>query len=367
MSSRSKLVGWTLGCLAVAACSSPTESPEATGVGFSVVGALTDLPASSVDGQDPIQIVTANLVQIGETEGLTRPTDAADADAIREWIGPLTGTGRYQEPAGVYVPLPELFAQQFLDTAAFDDELGFDITDVRGFVEVSQPPRRLTVLALDEGEAPSPADGQGDVIDIGDGEDYERSPDEATSVRPLGRPLRLGVRDDFVAVGLDTDAVRDWLTDEPDPLADIAELGDVAVGLDDAGVVSAVLARDDFTVAAPAGALSSPEVTAELLGDIEGIEPFHAVGIGWTETDAQAVVVYRFADEDAAAASVEGLKASYDANSAVIGGPIPDLLDVIDLEADGQTVTATVQFTADTAPLTLYRMLLQRDVPFMHP
>src|SRR5699024_1132077 len=95
---------------------------------FSVQSHLGQLPTA----QEPSMLVAGDLDAASEIAGLPRPDDAVSEEA-NAWLLALTLSTVY----GVFVPTPAQLTQAFGHEG--DDELGWDLTDVRTFAESQSP------------------------------------------------------------------------------------------------------------------------------------------------------------------------------------------------------------------------------------
>lgn len=360
--------------LATACTGEPQTESLASGDGYSVLGALSEVPVGA-DGEQ-IMVTTGDLAEASRLSGLARPDDVADRDAVNDWIGPLLGSsGADRMHAPVMVPLGSLLSQHAIaDMAGVDEELGWSLLDVDAFVEVTAAPDNFAVV-LGEGIAPDEdlpevTDG---VVTAGEGEDHEADVGAVTPARPIGAPLRMAQSGTALAVSPTTSLVQAWASGG-ESLADDEALAAVAAAFDEVGVVSAVLAKghsmDVATVLAGRG--GSQEQVEAMLAEYEELVPtgpFAAVGLGFgvDGDEPRATVVLHLADDAAAQAAVPVLQRQYtEGNSLLTGRPLADTFELLDAAADGPL--AVLQLTpAQGVPVhTAFQQLLAGDLPFAH-
>lgn len=355
------------------ACSAGPGSPGA-GEGYSVLGALGDLPPAS---GEVMLIQTADLTAASEAVGLARP-ESLDVEAVNGWIGPLTGYAPGgQEVMPVFVPFPNalnLQAAPRLDD--FPELLGWSVLDIDTFVEQSLHPRTFTVLTGDFDDSTLPAElvdiGNG-VVSLGEGDDFTTNFDDVSGPSRLGQPVRLAQRDGRIALSPVTAPVAGWLAGTERSLADHPALAAVAQGLDDAGVVSAMLtAGGSFQGADMFGQLGSgrsvEEIREQLFAGLPDVS-FGAVGIGWAVQDGSSVmtVVYHVGSQAAAEAGVAEMERVYREGLTLNSGrPVSDFVELVEARADGSVVVVTLHPTDPRSPSYLAQMLTNGDAPFRH-
>lgn len=348
-----------------------SEPSSVSGTGCGMEAALADLPGM-VDEAEPFQVSVADLGAATELAGLRRPAGASVEDTTR-WLLPLMGVpGPDDPPPPVYVYGAESLGMGNLTQVdEFDAELGWSVVDVDRYVEFAAPPRRFAVMEGDFGaelDAAGLETGPGGIVTAGDGPELAVDTEQITAARPLGAPLYMALRDGRLATSTTAAPLTPWLEGTGRTLADDDALGDVAGALDAFGCVSAFVSRDDFKPAARPQPIP-PQLQAELDAEVRW-EPFDTVGIGWAADGDRSVVavVYAFADEEAAAASVEGLEAMWtDGTSFVTNTAFGEYVAVEGAAASGRVVTVRLR-PADNAlaPFPL-DALFNRDVPFLSP
>ena len=173
------------------------------------------------------------------------------------------------------------------------------------FASVSVPPEELSVFEGDELGEPESTD-----------------------------PLQVATADDgAVAVSVSDTLLQDWVDGAATTLDGDESLTAVAQALDDAGAISAVI------VGVP--------------------DPAPLVGVGWLGEDggdALAAVIYGFASADEAS----GAEAELESGFSELG----DLLEVDDVAASGNTVTATVRLSPDHVGAP-YQLVAQGALPLL--
>ncbi len=341
--------------------------PTSLSAGFSVRGALAELPAGTSGLElDQAMISVADLDAATTAVGATRPTDAG-REAWVEWMGPLTGIG----PSKVFLALPQGFNTQAAAPEEFAEVAGWSAVDVRSYAELSAPPYTFTVVqgVPDNALADSLVDSGDGIRSTREGEDFEQDLEEVSSVDRLGRPIRFLQRDDRVGFGTSTALVTAWAEDGAS-LADDDSFDAVAAALDEEEVISAVLARAPRGgLAATLGQRLSPEQLRAVQEELDGMlpeKPFDTVGIGWS-ADGEVHVVYHFADDGAARASVDSLERAWREGTTVQGRqPMSDLVTVDEVEAEGEVVVVTVEPADGRAGVPL-QMLQSREFVFVAP
>lgn len=356
-----------VGVAVAAGCSSSGGSGSGSGE-YSIVDAVDQIPESIVE--DEVMILTGDLVAASDAAGVERPDDLDDAPL---WLNSLTGVpGPEGTDVSVFVPIGDLSTAglRFGDLAGFEDELGWSILDLDSFVEVTLPPTTFAVLDGDFGDDPlDRLDELGDgVFTYGSGDDLEQDIENRNPVDQLGRPIRFGYENGRMAMSTVTPAVEQWLGgDGGDGLDDLAAMAAV---LDDADAYAAVMRVSDGGFEFGDGAPMPREMVEAVLDeDWLPTEPFHAVAIGWSVDDGDAVVTMVFAHDDADAASdnVERFEAMLsDGISLRAQRPLDSVFDLVDVTSDDDLVVVTVTMVDDTPAIQAFNAMVQRDAPFVH-
>lgn len=322
-----------------------------------VEAGLRQIPVGVYDAAqgESVQIVVGDMAAASTFLGLEQPAAEREADDVSKWLRAMT-TEVTDDEVRLAVPFetdPDLATAGVEDVKA---ELGVDLGAVDAFASLAAPPVGFTVLIGDLMLSDRLDDAGGAVRTAGSGDDLEQDLAALTPVRQLGRPLRLAERDGSVAMSWTTPPIEDWV-EGGETLADDERFSEVARALDDAGSVGAYIVESDFS------AVPAPDAAPAISND------FGVVGIGMAIVDGNAAdaIVYRFADEEAAADSVDGIEELWrDADSFLTGRPVSDLVDVDSVTQDGVTVTVIATPADGLNTLTPVRMLQQSEVVFGH-
>ncbi|MGI8948306.1 MAG: hypothetical protein ACR2FV_10100 [Ornithinimicrobium sp.] len=352
-----------VGLLALAGCAGTTGLG---GGDWSVEASLAELPTP---GETSYSVTTGDLDAAAEVSGMERP-EAGERDALGEWLQPLTGPSPSLPAAPVLMVLPEVWQPSAELVQASEDELGWSILDASTYAELSAARLRFLVI---EGDVDEQTPDDADLVDLGDGvfsagqgADHALAPDDATSLRPTGAPLRMAVHGTRLALSGSTPAVESWLRRGDSTLGDDAALTDIAAALDSKDVVSAFLERSGF--ASDPAFLSRPAVAA-VLGEPPISHAFDTVGMGWAVDDegkAEVIVAYAFGDEGTAEASSPEVEQAFTAAvSTETMRPMSDRVRVEDITVDGRLVVATLTMV-EGSPGMVHHLLLNRDRPFTH-
>lgn len=338
--------------LSLTACLSSPPDQLSSGEGYSVLGALAEVPASAVHPDVPVTITTADLVGAAEAIGLDMPTTR---DELRELQMLLTGapvgdTG----PAPMFVAYPDwLIAYQGEE----DVDFGFPAVEVSSFVDVVTHPTQFTVVSGEWEEATPeavlPEIGEG-VFRFGEGEDLESRSDQASRLSLNGSPLRIAAQGGRVIVSKTTPAATDWLSGEYESLADDEEFAVVAAALDEAGALSSFIWSVDSWLTVP---------------DADHVPkgPITTVAIGWAVEDgvSRISLVYHFESAEVAEAAVPTFERQYSGDVLLRRGqPLAEHLQLIGVESRERVAVVTVQPTPEGRPIEVLNMLMDVDVPF---
>ncbi|MFV0307461.1 MAG: hypothetical protein ACK5OX_06935 [Desertimonas sp.] len=321
-----------------------------TGDGYSVVGAIAELPARVLE-DDRYLLSTANLEAAAEQAGL--PSDDGDGLTV------LTGDPRtrHGEAPPMFVQRPDWMLLAMDDPGRMREQVGWDLADVDAFAAISRPPPNgFTVVAgdfddvLPESLRPL-APG---VVTLGEGDDGEQHLGHPTALSYVGTPQRLAADDHRLAFGPLLDDVVAWEDDGAQRAVATDDLGVLAVAnaLDDAGAVSAVVAG------MPRGEASAISV------------PIDVVGIGFAADDGRAVITVAYhvvegGDHEQARGEIRS--AFTTALSAAPGPPQSELVSVIDVVATGDAVVATLTVPAGESPGMMLSLLELEAAPFVAP
>ena len=338
---------------------------------LSVADVLAEIPVDGVE-HDSFQISMANLDSASQVAGLERPDVTGTPDDVIGWIGPLSGFA----PSGDTVaPVFVLFAETFnvnrlRDIGEFADELGWSLLNVDEFVEWSAPPGRFAVVTGDYDDiTPNPqlTETEPGIFTAGKGDDFSPHLAGRTVARPLGRPLHMSVDGDHMAVSLSTPMIQAWDAGTGPTLADDESLALIAAALDDADVVSALLAYGSFEFHGMFPDL--PPEAVEQIAALMVLDPFDTVGIGWTAEGGQPVVTvaYDFQTEAAASRMVGPVTSLYtDGTSLVSNTPFSEWWSLDDVTTNGRVVTVRLLPVDNQRASLPFRLLYQRDLPFVY-
>jgi hypothetical protein len=324
-------------------------------------GLLGALPAAARPTASPLFVVAGDLDLATELAGVERPDPEApgDVDAMVDWAQSLSGIDR--GPVSVSLPQAVGF-ERLRSNDEIAAELGWSILDVSAFIEVQNPPESLAVLEVgtteDELTAAIGAPSEG-VWALGPAEDGDIDMSAITPARPLGESLRLGLRDDLLAVSRFTPPVEAFLAGGGETFADDPQIVEVASALEHAGVYSAM-----FVGATPESETAEPQASGV---DPDGpvLAPFDLLGLGLSVMGSEplATFVYHHADEAAASANADNAERVFrDGLSVRTAAPIADMLELRDVVVDGRNVVVTVAF-ADAAPVNVWQMVYVRELP----
>lgn len=337
--------------LLVTACGGDDGALEA-GDGYSVASALAEIPAEV--GTDEVYVSSADLEAVCTANSCQRPDGVDDQDAAQEWLSSMTGVNM-ESDAGVFAPVPSSLNARMGMFGEFHDQLGWSLVDVDSFVAFEVPPEVFTVVSGDVTLSDDLTEMDDGVVTTTDAEDGAVDPNETSPVDDLGRPVRLTEEDNRIALSVTTPPVEAWSDGPEETLADDDDLHDIATTLDDADVVSAVLARSDFT----GGANPGDAV----------LEPFDAVGIGWWVDDEEptVTVVYQHGSTEDAEANADATASVFDEDAPTMSGePLKNLFTLEDVTTDDTIVTVTLRFADDAHPENILQMLQNRDILFAH-
>lgn len=365
------LVAVASASLLLAACgdagSESAGGGDGLGVGddYTVLGALAELPPAPVSS---FMVLTGDLTTAGELAGLERP-DELDVAAVGAWLGPLTG-GPSDDPVPVMVPGPEALSQSSSQYEDVHELAGWTLLDVDSFVEFSTHPHVFTVVTGDFADdtldhLPEVAEG---VRTVGEGEDGLVNFDQISAVSRTGQPVRMALGEGKLALGGDTRVVQSWVTGVGQTLADDESLARLAVALDSVDVVSAMLVTKQLGGFAHFPMPSHDDLE---IPDLEFLpeHPFSAVALGWAvEGDEPRIVLaYHHFSADSAEASVDQLETLFAEGETVRGGfALADLMEVVEISAEGRVVTAVLRPVEPGTPRTVVNLLMNQDVPFIH-
>lgn len=359
----------------VAATAPAGSQGLAVGDEFTIAGALHEVPADLfVDGAF---VTVADLDAATELNGLSRPT-SPEPDEVMPWLMGLTGPSPDAGTAAppIFVAPSEMFNPSMASRwSEVDQEAGFTMVDVSAFVSIDAPPAHLVVAAGDFDErtlAPTLTPVGDGIVSFGEGEDLAQDLQNRSALSPLGRPIRFAESGGRIAISTQIPTVEAWLTGSADTLADLPGVSEVARALDDAGAVSAVIART--RPADPAaiilGSNATPERIEQLQEELAEQAPqisWDIVGIGWgvdDAGDAQITLAYRLLDgEDTATRELTELFAN--GTSLINRRALSELLVLHDVVVADGVAVVTLGVAEASRPATIFQMLLASDLPFV--
>lgn len=338
------------------------------GQGFSVLGALGQLPVDEESGQPLPEVYVGDVAAATELVGAERaPID--DLDALAAWQNAITFGGERTDDgfdaARAFVPYEGLLGHHLSRLASIEEidaEFGWSIVDVDRFAVAERPPFTFTVVGgsvgpdtFDRGEARDHEDG---IVAVGEGDDFQSNLQGATAGRPLGRPWRMAADDGMLVASTSTPLVRAWLDGER-TYADIPEWERVARHLDDAQVHAAVLARGSTLSVFD---MVFSEDLPDTFPTIE--ETFSVLGFGWTVSDdrPELVIVHHFLTDDTAAEGAEQVELV--AREGLIlsqARPVADILVLESVDVDGAVVVSRYSYAEEGNPRSAMRLWFERD------
>lgn len=324
---------------------------------FSARGVLGVVPLPDGDPATGLSIGGADFAAIAELAGIDR-TGGLDRSLPSDWLGLLLS----QESA--VLPESALILDALDATVIFESEFGFSVLDVDRFATASNYlgasvdsrlfPFDVLVLGSDMAALAESA-GDDSIVDIGEGADHQRNVAERTVFRPIGEPLRVGIdaSRSMAAVSRSTPFVEAWLETDGKSLADVPDLAAAA----------AVLDRDDQLHAVQFEIFNrdvddlEPEITQEpsvsdfLIGATRHLisEEFTTMALGSSGIGEsnRTTIVYVFADERSATASVEPIERLYardtDIRNADIAGAetVGDVFTLDEVTVVGRSVAVS--------------------------
>jgi len=331
----------TLAPLLLTGCSDDDEDASLSD-DFSVAAALHEVPAGVVGCDDEGTFVTAASIERAEEYAEVERPDA-DSEELAPWAMALS------TEQDVFVPGPDLFRYSALSEDT-EKQLGWSVVDVDSFVECVG----FAAARVDDVELNPDLPEEDDITLSAEGEIGSISA-TADSVPRGPFPFVTGMvlDGDRLAWSRSAEALGDWRSGDGDTLADDADLAALAAALDEHDVYSAALQGGRVTPNRPP-ASGSPGTDHD------------AVAVGWAFEDGgpQIWIAWKFADSDIAEDAVGDLEDLFsDGTSLTTAQPLTDLLELEEIEADGDVVVARVTSTDGFASRP-YIMLQSRDIPF---
>jgi hypothetical protein len=313
--------------------------------GEGIASLLARMP--SVDrGSDLVMYTYGDLARASQLAGLTRPDSPSSADdftALAEWAVALAGVVPGDDRSTVAAPLPEAASPTRLDEyEAIVDEVGWSLADVDRFLEFAAPPERFTLIdGTVDTKAVEAAVGapRNDIWSAGTGDDFESAFDEVSPARPLGVPIRMAARGALFAVTPSTDMAGQFV--DGDDVGGDEGFTAVAERLDDADVYGAYLATHDN----------------------DRGSPYDTVGLGVAVDDdgPLVVIVYHYADDEAASDAVADVEDVLAGESARTRAPWSEIFPESEVTAEGNDVVARLRLADDRSPAIIRDILFVGD------
>lgn len=331
------------------------------GVGFSAEAVFAALPSTVttadgvVDGSEVrLWATAADLEMVEAVTGRTRST----AESVDEWLASIYGTGGVASGGVVLVP-PEFPLATAVESTSQQrrDELGFDIVDTDRYATLGSFGLGFVGVYTGDGLtlADSFVDVGGGVVSLGTGDDFDRSVDEISPLRPFGQSLRATTTPDAIVLGWATPDVAAW-RERGGRLIDDERLSVAAGVLDRHQLLDVNAVVMDFAA------------TEGTRGDVTITERFEVLATGTAIDGDQLVTVisYVFADETAAAAMRPVIDDLWHRPAANGDGAPAELYVGLEVEAIGRTVTVTAPLAEGTTTNTWISYLAVGDAIFAH-
>lgn len=205
---------------------------------------------------------------------------------------------------------------------------------------------------------------------LGEGEDMEMNPGgDSRVLDQIGRPVRMAQDGDQIALGVRTDAVRDWAAEgDGSSAAERPELAEPAAALDEAGALSAYFIRPQpfDPVGRALGPRSSPEEIAQFHATWQEqlvAEPFSTIALGF-DAEGTATIAYRFDTADAASSAAPTIEALF-AGTTFDHRDLSDFVTVESVQAQDNLVLVTATQPVGITWLHLQGLLDDDQPPFV--
>lgn len=320
-----------------------------------------------------VRVEVADLVAVAESQRLDAPSPDKNDDDIIEFVAQTVSNARDRDR--ITVMWSGLLNLPFASPVDIAAETGLDVGAVESFASIENLPESFAVYTGELELSSGLDDVGGDVVTLGDGEDFETRLDSVSKIDQLGRPLRFAESDGAVSVGLSTPMVEEWAAGDFESLADDDDYATLARALDASQTAAAVFIEEDFEfgVDAVSGEESSDGSTEEIgqgLEDVDMIDQrFDLVAIGGAEIEGEvrSVVAYLFDDDDMASSAVDSIEQIWTQGSLPgLASPVDEYFHDVEVSADGRVVVVTsslddlptssvVDFAVTRSPLFTYR------------
>ena len=360
--------------VALTACSSGDDDggggPLGGGGGDGFAAQIAALPLPpDVDDDEVLMVSFGDLARAAELAGVDLPAARdGDRDAQIDAINALLGVqydpeGSDGSGSSVAVLPPEAAQVDRLQMIEeFTDEVGWNLFDVRQFVEVPSPPNDVTVLQGDfDEDALTEAMGEPEDGVWVLGTPGEINVDEVSAARPIGEGLLLSLDGDRLIVAKTEEGMAVARGGDGATVGDDGVLTGLAEALEDADAYSGMLLRGNL--GGPAGGTGVSPAQAEALCEEALSVPFVGVGAGIAYDDGPVfLLAYLTAAGDAAetlAGEVEELVT--EGVSAVSAEPWSDRLVLDEVTADGNVVVARLRPAEEGPAAIWHRFVLNRD------
>ncbi len=332
-------------------------SPTFDGDEGLVTTALNDLPV--LDTVDNFQIYVADFQGAADLLGVGSLPHEERISAIGI-PGPVS-EGRL----GFIFTVPETLRDAYSRPEDLDEQIGFSFDDILRMSEVVAPPERAVVITGPQAWGGAAEPHVGDLLTIGQAEDFVVDIDNRGPLDNLGRSVRLAERDGKLGASLSTPILQTWADGTGQRYSNDGRVAPLAAALDEQGVVSAAILVSDFT-AIPF------DLSEEGFAEFDSLpfitERFVAVGIGGTIRDGKAieVVAYRFLTDETAEAAMPSVEFAWtQAESLSDGLPISDVAVLTSIERDGPVVTVITGVPEGRVGRAL-NMFFTQEVAFGH-
>jgi hypothetical protein len=311
--------------------------------GYSVTGALKELPYATPKGSTRVEVLTGSLEAATGLAGLERPT-STDPKKLLPWLRALNGD--------VTLPYTQSVGLDSINVDPSGKALGFTAADVRFFTELHDGGDRFSVETLYDGaKLNGKLPKSGDLRRTSDGKagSLTRNRDLVVQFPKVNLIVQDGHR---VAFSQDAGQVESWRAGKGKRLDKDATLTAVARALDAAKVYGAQLVRGRFRQA-----VGRP--SADVIK-----ERFDAVGVGFTLERQRPIVHVSYHFPGNATVGAQQVTAVWTkGTSRRARVPLSDYAKLTGIRTHGKVVTVKLD-ASDTGPQVVLRMLSSVDTPF---